>query len=74
MIKRPTLSELREACGSDGIFLWKYNNEWCANDIDPSYDCFADDYIDDKFSPSKGGTPEEAVSRLWLALNTTQNK
>lgn len=65
----PTLSELIEKCGDDGIFLWKYNKVWCAKAVDPVYHCFTDEYIDDKFSPQKGSTPEEAVAKLWLELN-----
>lgn len=64
----PTLSELIEACGKDGIFLWKFKDEWCAKDIDLSYDCFTDEYIDDHFSPKKGLSSEEAVANLYLAL------
>lgn len=65
----PNLSELIEECGDDGIFLWKYNKVWCAKAVDPVYHCFTDEYIDDKFSPQKGSTPEEAVAKLWLELN-----
>lgn len=66
----PTLSELIESCDKDGIFLWKFKDDWCATRIDPSYDCFSDDFIDDHFSPKKGHSPEEAVANLWLALQS----
>lgn len=64
----PTLFELIQACGEDGIFLWKYKNEWYADDIDAKYHCFSNDYIDDKFNPEKGSSPEEAVANLCLKL------
>lgn len=66
----PTLEELIDACGADGIFLWKYEGAWCASRIDPSYDCFTDEYIDEKFSPKKGPIPSEAVANLYLALHS----
>ena len=60
----PTLLELIEACGKEFCSLEKcgfftkstpVNNEWACYDIN---------------KVSYGGeTPEEAVSRLWLALN-----
>lgn len=56
----PTLSELIEACG-DGRFKLSRTKMWHAviqkGDM-PSHDW------------KHGFTPEEAVARLWLALNT----
>jgi hypothetical protein len=53
----PTLSELIEACGSDFYELKNLTFGWIAN---------ADsDYL----KRGDGSTPEEAVARLWLALN-----
>lgn len=68
----PTLSELIEACGN--IFLWKFEKEWCAGYHDPEDNRGEWDncYIDLSFVKGKigyGSTPEEAVARLWLALN-----
>lgn len=54
--KHPTLSELIEACGEDFYDLVRFSDRWQAR------------------SPMLGNsnigeTPEEAVARLWLALN-----
>src|SRR4051812_19204781 len=55
--KRPTLSELIEACGRIGFSLReKDKNTWQAK---------GGDFID----YSEGSTPEIAVAHLWLALN-----
>jgi hypothetical protein len=60
----PTLSELIEACVSmteDGDFhLEHLSDEWGAAT------CFTHREKDDW---ERGKTPEEAVARLWLALN-----
>ncbi len=51
----PSLSELIEACG-DGFFsLFRYKNCYEANG--------------DLGKEGRGITPEEAVARLWIALN-----
>lgn len=54
---QPTLSELIEACG-DGFWTLSRSSvdSWIATD-GVIRDCV-------------GATPEEAVARLWLALNT----
>lgn len=69
----PTLSELIEACGKDlpfernGLaytFSLNYEGEkkkWCA--------CF--DGLYGAYDLKYGSTPEEAVARLWLALDKT---
>ena len=59
-IRKPTLSELIEACG-DGFFRLSHseNNdgtEWDAESWESG-------------EIETGTTPEEAVARLWLALN-----
>lgn len=61
----PTLSELIAACG-DGFYSLVYalENDWR---------CFSEregDYID----TADGKTPEEAVARLYLALNDKKQK
>ena len=54
----PTLSELIEACGDKFIQLEKSLNWWAIGEDEP-------------LEPQQyeGNTPEEAVARLWLALN-----
>lgn len=57
-VKVPTLSELIEACGEMLDALANYHNGfWCAR------------HPDQKFNSPLGRSPEEAVARLWLALN-----
>lgn len=59
----PTLSELIEACGNEIHRLWRVDEsyddgktKWCATGTND-------------FNDGTGTTPEEAVARLWLALN-----
>lgn len=55
----PTLSELVEACGGNFYILAREKHEiWAAQD----HGHFGR-------TISEGTTPEEAVARLWLALN-----
>lgn len=56
----PTLSELVEACGEQLDILQRHGNMWDA----VSFSLKPDEQFDTYFS-----TPEEAVARLWLALN-----
>ena len=49
----PTLSELVEACGDGFECLMRQDGVWIANHANHAH----------------GSTPEEAVARLWLALN-----
>lgn len=63
----PTLSELIEACGEDlkqidRILQWKEKPDWFAlsHSINPDSRRDIGEF---------GKTPEEAVARLWLALN-----
>lgn len=59
----PTLTELIEACGDDFISLSLYIPGRDKNTADRMYWA-------DSLNHSMGGiTPEEAVARLWLALN-----
>jgi len=54
-IKKPTLSELIEACGIIGFTLVKVGkNVW---------EAMGGAYL------GRGSTPEEAVAKLWLELN-----
>jgi hypothetical protein len=66
----PTLSELIEACGEDFDYLMLMGRQrkerWCAHShVQPVPE---GDYIN-----GYGKTPEEAVARLWLALNRTES-
>jgi hypothetical protein len=56
----PTLSELIEACDYKFITIEnEFGYDWMATpDLDETQRCY-------------GATPEEAVARLWLALNKT---
>lgn len=55
----PTLSELIEACGEGLSLLLKMDEgDWNA--------------VGSNGSINLGKTPEEAVAKLWLALNTTK--
>lgn len=68
-VKNPTLSELIEACGEDFTMLSKDKKIWYAHGItsrayEPNGD-IEDEYMD----TFDGRTPEEAVAKLWLALN-----
>lgn len=60
-VKRVTLSELIEACGERFKSLWRHSGgTWTA------------EYGTRRIAPRRrcdGPTPEEAVARLWLALN-----
>ena len=51
----PTLSELLEACGANFFELTRYHDGWAAVSTSPTLEC-------------RGKTHEEAVGRLWLAL------
>ena len=61
----PTLSELIEACGEDFGALKRYTNAWQARDFEA--DCPERGNIG---IIKTGDTPEEAVARLWLELNS----
>ncbi len=66
----PTLSELIEACGKD-VLLCELNGKW--NAVRHAGVSQAIDFLGLKvFLTMLGGngdTPEEAVARLWLAIN-----
>ncbi len=58
----PTLSELIEACGSNDAFVLfrrEIDGVWTASGSEGKTND----------SDKEGSTPEEAVARLWLALN-----
>ena len=60
----PTLSDLIEACGEGFTALVNvYDDVWFAGELD----------VEDSFKRGygEGKTPEEAVAKLWLALNKT---
>ena len=68
----PTLSELIEACG-DGFrsLANPVDNEWFAESQNPPFKkCETCDSTIQYPELYHGETPEEAVARLWLALNT----
>lgn len=57
----PTLSELIEACGG-GLYMLRRN-------IDGTWLCTGADQAVTPAISLEGRTPEDAVARLWLALN-----
>lgn len=61
-VKVPTLSELIEACGEEFHSLHRFKEGWQCRK--PS-EGWGNDYE----VQSSGTTPEEAVARLYLALN-----
>lgn len=59
----PTLSELIETCGDGfGVLLRTTREDWCAGNSADKYG----ELVDPR---GFGSSPEEAVARLWLALN-----
>lgn len=61
---KPTLSELIEECGKAMYGMYRADVLWHATG--------GKDVDDDRFMitfEEDGSTPEEAVARLWLALN-----
>ena len=79
-IYSPQLEELIDACGDELLGIHKsYNNientlEWYADTHTYKCECGKDDCGGFNWEHETGKTPEEAVARLWLALNTPQNK
>lgn len=64
IVAAPTLSELIEACGDDTeIHINGLNGKWRAEKAGHS------NFGPEGFIPNDGPTPEEAVAKLWLALN-----
>lgn len=67
----PTLSELIEACG-DGF--WELGKK-PLGELDPDYrkdwetKGFSGKVGEQRMHETRGSTPEEAVAKLWLALN-----
>ena len=64
----PTLSELIEACGGKFIELRKQTTNWLV--LGRTDDETCDKGVTHNAGPANalGKTPEEAVARLWLAL------
>lgn len=60
------LSELIEACGDDFESLVKREEDWAAYVTE---DAYKGDCVYDCCGYRIGSTPEEAVAKLWLALN-----
>ena len=62
---KPDLSQLMEACGNDdrGFSLSRILGQWTAQTPKGEIE-------DWEQKVGKGSTPEEAVARLWLSLNT----
>jgi len=60
----PTLSELIEACGEGFSSLINWGNRWGA------YSAWDYDGPSNEEPNAEGKTPEEAVARLWIALQT----
>lgn len=70
VVKYPTLSELIEACGADFLSLVFEREYWNAH----AYRPFTDENetlesYGKRQIKKTGSIPEEAVAKLWLALN-----
>lgn len=71
----PTLSELIEACGDNILGLHRTHgpdnnpNGWFADTHTHACDCGKTECQGFNWEHEEGATPEEAVARLWLALN-----
>lgn len=64
-VKLPTLSELVEECGSSLKTLWNLEGvKWFAASFLVNVDGASQEG-----TVCRGKTPEEAVAKLWLALN-----
>lgn len=64
----PTLSELIEACGKDFLMVGRHAHLREAGD--PNRWFASGKITKAKWIKRYGSTPEEAVARLWLALNS----
>lgn len=66
----PTLSELIAACGKEykgnNLILWNCRKHWHVGFYKYGSCIYVDDY---PLENEEGSTPEEAVAKLWLALN-----
>ena len=65
----PTLSELIEACGDGYLALEHMPKGWIASKTPSKYDNDPEYFGGDEIESGYQHTPEEAVARLWLALN-----
>lgn len=64
----PTLSELIEASGEVTVMLWGCKRHgYYASSQPCSQEIYDTEIVD---GATNGTTPEEAVARLWLSLNT----
>jgi hypothetical protein len=61
-IQMTTLSELIEACGNKFSMLTKRKDCWAARSM------YQDRHTNIRHGLEEGKTPEEAVAKLWLAL------
>jgi hypothetical protein len=65
----PTLSELIASVGYKGFVMWELEGKFYAGKDEDA--CRGVNYYDDYPYPlEEGSTPEEAVAKLWLALNS----
>ena len=64
LVKRPTLSELIEACGDEFKKMWRHS--------DGSWSAFSGTRSQKNILKSSGATPEIAVAKLWLALHANK--
>lgn len=71
--KKPTLSELIEACGEDFETLYK-GRDWKEEYPEQLGKWYCNTSMNEAnyyiYGGYEGSTPEEAVARLWLALHT----
>jgi len=59
--RTPTLAELIEACGANFFELTRYHGGWAAVSTNPTLE-------------GHGRTHEEAVARLWVALQKSHSR
>ena len=66
----PTLSQLIDACGQGYIALERMPKGWHASKTPPELDNDPDYFGGNEIESGYQPTPEEAVAKLWLALNS----
>ena len=67
LVYLPTLTELIEACGRDGLVLRR--SEWNKDDGKGWVACLFDLNLTVRYESGDCSTPEESVARLWLSLS-----